>query len=447
MAFDALSEKLQAIFKKLGGKGRLTEKDVNEAMREVKMALYEADVNFKIVKDFIKTVTEKAIGGNVLESINHSAQVIKIVNDELAALLGSSQSKLTFSTRPPTVYMIVGLNGAGKTSTSGKLGLSLRKQGRNPIIAACDVYRPAAIKQLQVLCASAGLPVFEMGDKKSPVEIAKKAVAHATDKHYDTVVLDTAGRLHVNDELMQELTDMKKQVKPQEIILVLDSLTGQDAVAVASSFNDRIGIDGVILTKLDSDTRGGAALSVRSVTGKPIKYIATGEKIADLEPFFPDRMASRILGMGDVVSLVEKAQQTFDEKQAIEMEQKLRKNEFTLEDFQSQMKQVLKMGSMKSLLGMIPGMNNAQIGDLDGIDTAYKGIEAIINSMTPQERKNPQILNSSRKKRVAKGSGTSIQQVNQLIKQFDEMKKMFRDLTGSGGAGGKRKGMGKFPFM
>ncbi len=354
MAFENLSGKLQEVFKQLRGKGRLTEADVKAAMREVKIALLEADVNFKIVKGFIKKVTERAIGTEVLEGLNPGQQVIKIVNEELIDLMGTTQSRLTFANRPPTVYMMVGLQGAGKTTSSGKLAGQLRRQGRNPLLVACDVYRPAAIKQLQVVGKNYNIPVFEMGDKFSPVEISKKALEYAAEQHNDVILIDTAGRLHINEELMQELQDIKAAVKPQEILLVVDAMTGQDAVTVAESFDSQLGVDGIILTKLDGDARGGAALSVRSVTNKPIKYIGMGEKMEDLEPFYPDRMASRILGMGDVLSLIDKVQQNIDEQEALEMQKKMRSNEFTLEDFLSQMQQIKKMGPLKDLMGMIP---------------------------------------------------------------------------------------------
>ena len=355
MAFENLSNKLQDVFKQLRGKGKLTEADVKTAMREVKIALLEADVNFKIVKNFIKTVTERAVGTEVLEGLNPGQQVIKIVNEELISLMGTTQSQLTFAKRPPTVYMMVGLQGAGKTTSSGKLAGQLRKQGRNPLLVACDVYRPAAIKQLQVVGKNYNIPVFEMGDKLSPVEISKKALEYAAENRNDVILIDTAGRLHINEELMQELQDIKEVVKPQEILLVVDAMTGQDAVTVAESFDSQLGIDGIIMTKLDGDARGGAALSVRSVTNKPIKYIGMGEKMEDLEPFYPDRMASRILGMGDVLTLIDKVQQNIDEQEAKEMQKKMLSNEFTLEDFLSQMQQIKKMGPLKDLMGMIPG--------------------------------------------------------------------------------------------
>ncbi|MDR1913109.1 MAG: signal recognition particle protein [Clostridiales bacterium] len=449
MLFESLSEKLQDAFKKLRGKGRLTEKDVKDVMREVRLALLEADVNFRIVKSFIQTVTEKAIGGSVLESVTPGQQVIKIVHDEMVNLLGASHSNLTFSSKPPTVFMMVGLNGAGKTTTTGKLGVHLRKQGKKPLFAACDVYRPAAVKQLQILGNSVDIPVFEAGIDLSPEVIAKKAIDFAVDNHYDTVILDTAGRFHINEELMEELLRIKRQIRPQEILLVVDAMTGQDAVTVADTFNQSLGIDGVILSKLDSDTRGGAALSVRSVTGKPIKFAALGEKMSDLEPFYPDRMASRILGMGDVLSLVEKAQQAFDEKEAVEMEKRLRSNDFDLDDFLNQLRQIKKMGSLKSILNMIPGLGQqVKIKDLDVDDSVVNHTEAIISSMTPKERRNPTILNNSRKRRVAKGSGRSVQEVNKLLKQFEDMKRMLRDIGGMGGKSAKGRGGGKFnvPF-
>ncbi len=445
MAFENLSEKLQEVFKQLKGKGRLTEVDVKAAMREVKIALLEADVNFKIVKSFIKTVTERAIGTEVLEGLNPGQQVIKIVNEELIALMGTTQSRLTFANRPPTVYMMVGLQGAGKTTSSGKLAGQLRKQGRNPLLVACDVYRPAAIKQLQVVGKNYNIPVFEMGDQLSPVEISKKALEYAAENRNDVILIDTAGRLHINEELMQELQDIKAAVKPQEILLVVDAMTGQDAVTVAESFDSQLGVDGIILTKLDGDARGGAALSVRSVTNKPIKYIGMGEKMEDLEPFYPDRMASRILGMGDVLSLIDKVQQNIDEKEALEMQKKMVSNEFTLEDFLSQMQQIKKMGPLKDLMGMLPGMGKFNLDEaLKGVDPAKEmaRTEAIIQSMTKEERRNPSILNGPRKKRIANGSGRSIAEVNRLLKQFEEMKKMMKQMNNM--QKGKK---GKLPFF
>ena len=445
MAFENLSNKLQDVFKQLRGKGKLTEADVKTAMREVKIALLEADVNFKIVKNFIKTVTERAVGTEVLEGLNPGQQVIKIVNEELISLMGTTQSQLTFAKRPPTVYMMVGLQGAGKTTSSGKLAGQLRKQGRNPLLVACDVYRPAAIKQLQVVGKNYNIPVFEMGDKLSPVEISKKALEYAAENRNDVILIDTAGRLHINEELMQELRDIKEVVKPQEILLVVDAMTGQDAVTVAESFDSQLGIDGIIMTKLDGDARGGAALSVRSVTNKPIKYIGMGEKMEDLEPFYPDRMASRILGMGDVLTLIDKVQQNIDEQEAKEMQKKMLSNEFTLEDFLSQMQQIKKMGPLKDLMGMIPGMNKFNLDEaLNGVDPSKEmaKTEAIIQSMTREERLNPSILNGPRKKRIANGSGRSIAEVNRLLKQFEEMKKMMKQMNNM--QKGKK---GKLPFF
>lgn len=445
MAFENLSAKLQEVFKQLRGKGVLTEDDVKAAMREVKIALLEADVNFKIVKDFIKTVTERAVGVEVLQGLNPGQQVIKIVNDELITLMGSTQSRLTYSNRPPTVYMMVGLQGAGKTTSSGKLAGQLRKQGRNPLLVACDIYRPAAIKQLQVVGKNYGIPVFEMGTEVSPVEISKKALEYAAEQHHDVVLIDTAGRLHINEELMQELLDIKSTVRPQEVLLVVDAMTGQDAVTVAGSFDSQLGVDGIIMTKLDGDARGGAALSVRSVTNKPIKYIGMGEKMEDLEPFYPDRMASRILGMGDVLSLIDKVQQNIDEQEAMEMQKKMRSNDFTLEDFLSQMQQIKKMGPLKDLMGMIPGMNGLNLEKaMDGVDPAKEmvKVEAIIHSMTKEERSNPSILNGPRKKRIANGCGRSIADVNRLLKQFEEMKKMMKQMNNM--QKGKK---GKLPFF
>lgn len=453
MAFESLSNKLQQVFSNLKGKGKLTEKDVKAAMREVKLALLEADVNFKIVKDFINKVSEKAVGEDVLTGLNPAQQVIKFVNDGLVELMGSSQSKLTFSSKSPTIYMMVGLQGAGKTTTVGKLAGQLRKQGKKPLLAACDVYRPAAIKQLQVVGSTYNIPVFEMG-QGNPVEISKKAIEYANSNGHDIVIIDTAGRLHIDEELMDELVNIKNEVRPQEILLVIDAMTGQDAVNVAETFNDRLGVDGVIITKMDGDTRGGAALSVRAVTGKPIKYVGMGEKMEDLEPFYPDRMASRILGMGDVLSLIEKAQQAYDENQAKELEKKLRTLDFNLEDFLNQLQQIKKMGPLKDLLKMMPGVGGkVNIDDLNIDDNATKHIEAIIQSMTKKERQNPDILNGSRKRRIAKGSGTSIQEINKLLKQFEEMKKMMKMMNGMtkgkkgfGGLGGLGGGKFKLPF-
>jgi len=459
MAFENLGEKLQGVFKQLRSKGKLTEKDVKEAMREVRLALLEADVNFKIVKNFVNNVTEKSVGGDVLEGINPGQQVIKLVHDEMVEMMGGSISQLTFSSKPPTVYMMVGLQGAGKTTSCGKIAGILRKQGKQPLLVACDIYRPAAIKQLQVVGKTYDIPVFTLGDQQDPAHIAKEAISHAEANGNDIVIIDTAGRLHTDEELMEELSQIKKVTRPQEIILVIDAMTGQDAVNVASTFSESLGIDGIVATRLDGDTRGGAVLSVRAVTGKPVKYVGMGEKLEDMEPFYPDRMASRILGMGDVLSLVEKAQLAFDEKQAMELDQKIRQNSFTLEDFLMQMQQIKKMGSLKDIIGMIPGMNSAQLSNTDVDEKALAHVEAIIYSMTPDERHNPSLLNGSRKKRIAAGSGRTIQEVNRMLKQFTEMQKMMKQLSGGlGGPGGKKGkkglfGMGKqgggmsFPFL
>mgnify|MGYP003251150911 FL=1 len=452
MIFEGLSDKLQNAFGKLRSKGKLTEADVKTAMREVKMALLEADVNFKVVKDFVKVVQERCVGEEVLKSLTPGQMVVKIVNEELTALMGDVQSKLTYSSQPPTVIMMVGLQGAGKTTTSGKLGGYLKKDCKSPLLVACDVYRPAAIKQLQVVGEKLDLPVFAMGDQVSPVEIAKKALEHAKSHSNDVVIIDTAGRLHVDEVLMQELKDIKTQVNPQEILLVVDSMTGQDAVNVSESFNEILGIDGVVLTKLDGDTRGGAALSIRAVTQKPIKFIGMGEKLDNLEPFYPDRMASRILGMGDVLSLIEKAESALDMEKAKELGQKLKKNEMDFEDFLMQLEQVQNLGPLDKLLELVPGMGNikGQIGDLDSKGKEINRTKAIIQSMTLEERRNPQILNASRKKRIARGSGTSVQDVNRLIKQFNEMKKMMKMFQSSGMMGKMKKGgfpgMPKLPF-
>ena len=445
MAFENLSSKLQDVFKNLKGKGKLTEKDVKEALREVKLALLEADVNFKIVKEFIQKVSDKAIGEDVFNSLTPGQQVIKIVNDELIELMGTTQSKLTFSSKSPTVYMMVGLQGAGKTTTTGKLSGLLRKQGKSPLLIACDVYRPAAIKQLQIVGSTYNIPVFSMGDKQNPVDIAKAGISHAQSNGHDVVIIDTAGRLHINEQLMDELKDIKSEVRPHEILLVIDAMTGQDAVTVADTFNGQLGIDGVIVTKLDGDTRGGAALSVRYVTGKPIKYIGMGEKLEDLEPFHPDRMASRILGMGDVLSLIEKAQQAFDEDEAKELEKKMRSQDFSLEDFLSQMQQIKKMGPIKNILDMIPGVGSQlNLDEADINEKAIVHVEAIIQSMTIEERRNPAVLNGSRKKRIANGSGRSIQEVNRLLKQFEEMKKMMKQFSDMSKG---KKGKFNLPFF
>ncbi len=444
--FEGLSGKLQDTIKKFRGMARVTDKDIKEMMREIKLALLEADVNFKVVKDFISRVSERAVGQDVLESLTPGQQVIKIVHDELIELMGRVPSKVTFSPRPPTVFMMVGLNGAGKTTTSGKLANMLRKQGRNPLLAACDVYRPAAIKQLQVLGNQLGIPVFTVENSNNPVKIAKEALEHAKAKQYDLLILDTAGRLHINEELMDELENIKNTVHPHEILLVVDAMTGQDAVRVAEGFNEKLGLDGIVLTKLDGDTRGGAALSVKAVTGKPIKFAATGEKLNDIEPFYPDRMASRILGMGDVLSLIEKAQEAFDEKKALEMEKKLRTQQFTFDDFLDQMQQVRKMGPLDQVLGMLPGMNAKNMQNMQVDEKKLVRVEAIIKSMTKGERNEPHIINGSRRKRIATGSGTTIQEVNRLLKEFEEMKKLMKMMSEQGRRGGKGLGKFKMPF-
>ncbi|MBQ5501364.1 MAG: signal recognition particle protein [Selenomonas sp.] len=458
MIFESLSDRLQETFKKLRGHGKLTEDDVNEAMREVRMALLEADVNFKVVKNFIKTVKERAIGQDILETLTPAQVVIKIVDEELTNLMGGTQSRINISPNPPTIIMMAGLQGAGKTTSAGKLGLSLKKQGKRPLLVACDIYRPAAIKQLQVVGKQLDIPVFSMEQGTDAVTIAKSSIAYSQSHANDVIIIDTAGRLQIDEALMQELRDIKAEVKPHEILLVVDAMTGQESVNVAHTFNDSLGLDGVIMTKLDGDARGGAALSVKAVTGVPIKFVGMGEKLEALQPFHPDRMASRILGMGDVLSLVEKAQQTFDMEEARKMEKKLRKDEFTLDDFLSQMQQVKKLGSLENILGMIPGMGGikkqleGQDIDLDGKE--MRQIEAIIKSMTPKERADIGIINGSRRKRIAMGSGTKVQDVNKLLKQFGEMKKMMKKMKkmqkgkgfpGLGSLG--NLGLGNFPKM
>ena len=449
MIFEGLSDKLQGALSKLKSKGRLTEDDVKSAMREVKLALLEADVNFKVVKDFVKKVQERCVGQEVMQGLNPAQHVIKIVNEELTGLMGDVQSKIMISPKPPTIIMMVGLQGAGKTTTSGKLGAYFKKQGKKPLLIAGDIYRPAAIKQLQVVGEKLDIPVFSMGDKENPVNIAKAGLSHALKNNHDLVIIDTAGRLHIDEALMDELKSIKSEVKPHEILLVVDSMTGQDAVNVSESFNEALGIDGVVLTKLDGDTRGGAALSIRAVTKKPIKFIGMGEKLDDLEPFHPDRMASRILGMGDVLSLIEKAQENIDLDKAKELEQKLKKQEFDFEDLLQQMEQIENMGPLDKVLGMIPGMGNLkdQLGDVDLNGKEMKRSRAIIQSMTPDERRNPSLLNASRKKRIAKGSGTSVQDVNRIIKQLNEMKKMMKMFTGSQKSMKKRGGFAGLPFF
>lgn len=445
--FQGLSEKLQETFKRLKGKGKLKEADVNDAMREVRVALLEADVNFKVVKDFVAKVKERAIGQEVLESLSPAQYVIKIVHEEMIQLMGGATGKILISPKPPTVILLIGLQGAGKTTHAAKLANMLKKQGKRPLLVACDIYRPAAIKQLQVLGDQLNVPVFSMG-QESPPKIASESIKQAHQNGQDVVIIDTAGRLHINEELMGELRDIKATVRPHEILLVVDAMTGQDAVNVAESFHRDLGLDGVILTKLDGDTRGGAALSIKAVTGCTVKFVGLGEKMDALEPFHPDRMASRILGMGDVLTLIEKAQESFDEKKAKEMEQKLRKQEFTLDDFLDQMQQMKKMGPLSSILEMIPGVGK-QLKDvqIDEKDTSH--IEAIIRSMTTEERRKPAVIKDSRKKRIAKGSGTSVQEVGRLLKQFEQMQKMMKQFAGGGGGlgmlGGKKGKKGKKP--
>lgn len=445
MAFESLTNKLQETFKKLKGKGKLNEKDVKSAMREVKLALLEADVNYKVVKEFVSKVSERAIGSEVMESLTPGQQVIKIVNEELVSLMGNDESGINFSKTSPTKILLVGLQGAGKTTMAGKLGQYLSKQGKKPLLAACDVYRPAAIKQLQVVASQLKLPSFTMGDKNDPVDIARASVSYAVKNNNDVVIIDTAGRLQIDQDMMNEIVNIKDAVEPEEILLVVDSMTGQDAVNVAEAFNEKLDITGVILTKLDGDSRGGAALSVRSVTGKPIKFAGVGEKLTDIEVFHPDRMASRILGMGDVLSLIEKAQETIDEKKALELSKKMIKQEFTFDDFLDQMNQVKKMGSLNDLMAMIPGIDKSMLKDVKIDDKEIAHIEAIIKSMTKEERKNPLLLkNGSRKKRIALGSGTKIQEVNKVIKQFEEGQKMMKQFSGMMKKPGK--GKLKLPF-
>lgn len=442
--FGGLTEKLANAFKRFRNRGKLTEADVKEGMREVKLALLEADVNFKVVKDFIKTVTERAVGSEVLESLMPWQQVIKIVNEELIKLMGSETAKLEISSKPPTVVMMVGLQGAGKTTHTGKIASLMKSKGKNPLLVACDVYRPAAVDQLKIVGETIGIPVFSMGTKVSPVEIAKAGVLHAKKNGYDMVFIDTAGRLHIDEELMDELVNIKKATEPTEILLTVDAMTGQDAVNVAKTFNEMLDITGVVLTKMDGDTRGGAALSVKYITGKPIKFIGTGEKMDAIELFHPDRMASRILGMGDVLSLIERAEATIDEKNAREMEKKFREQSFTLDDFLDQMHQIKKMGNIEQLLGMIPGMKAGALKEAQFDEKQMARIEAIILSMTKQERERPEIINGSRRKRIAKGSGTTVEDVNKLLKQFEQMKKTMKQFASMKG----RRGIGglKLPF-
>lgn len=442
MAFEGLSDKLSAAFKRLRNKGKLNEADVKEAMREVRLALLEADVNYKVAKDFTNSVTQRAIGSQVLESLTPAQMVIKIVNEELTQLMGGQAARLASASRPPCIVMMCGLQGSGKTTHSGKLAKMLKGQGHRPLLVACDVYRPAAITQLQVVGEKAGVPVFEMGTA-DPVEIARKAVAHAKDHGNDYVILDTAGRLHIDEQLMAELKNIKERVAPQEILLVVDAMTGQDAVNVAVSFNEALGIDGVMLTKLDGDTRGGAALSVRAVTGKPIKFAGTGEKLDDIEVFHPERMASRILGMGDVMSLIEKAEQQVSMKEAEELARKMQQDRFDLNDMLEQLGQIRRMGDLKSMLGMIPGMSK-QLKDVDIDERQFGRVEAIILSMTPAERGKPEIINPARKRRIAAGSGTRVEDVNRLLKQYDSMRQLMKQMKGMGKKGGRGmlRGMG-----
>ena len=454
VAFEGLSSRLQSVFSKLRSRGKLTEDDVNEALREVRLALLEADVNFKVVKDFVARVKEQAIGQEVMKSFTPGMVVVDIVNKQLTELMGGTQSKLAKANRPPTIVMMVGLQGAGKTTTTGKLAKLLLKQNHRPLLVAADIYRPAAIKQLQVLGEQLGVPVFSLGSDVSPVEIAHRAIEQAKEQNHDYVLIDTAGRLHIDEALMDELKNIKETVQPHEILLVVDAMTGQDAVNVADSFNQQLGLTGVVLTKLDGDTRGGAALSVKAVTGTPIKFAAMGEKLDALEPFHPDRMASRILGMGDVLTLIEKAQASIDAEKAKEMERKLRKAEFTFDDFLEQMEQVKKLGPLDQLLEMMPGMNKVKgLKELKVDEKLLARISAIVKSMTKEERANPDILNPSRRKRIALGSGNSVQEVNRFIRQFEDMRKMMKQMSGMMGGKGKkgkfgklgRKGM-RFPF-
>lgn len=437
MAFEGLSSRLQEITKKIRGKARITESDLKEMLREVKLALLEADVNYKIVKEFITTIEQKALGQDVMKSLTPGQQIIKIVKDEMVELLGGTTSNINFTPNPPTVIMLVGLQGSGKTTTAGKLANLLRKQGKKPLLVACDVYRPAAIKQLQVVGSQLNIPVFANEDSKDVVHIAKQAMSVAISKLNDVIILDTAGRLHIDEELMNELKNLKSTIKPHEILLVVDSMTGQDAVNVAQSFSDALGLDGVVLTKLDGDTRGGAALSVKKITGRPIKYAATGEKLSDIEVFDPDRMAQRILGMGDVLSIIEKAEEALSEEDAIKLEKQLKKKELDLDDYLMQIRQIKKMGSLSSLLKLIPGMN--QLKDINIDDNEFSKVEAIICSMTLKEKRDPKILNASRRQRIAKGSGTSVQDINKFMKSFEMTQKMMKQMQNN--KGGMKKMM------
>ena len=451
MAFEGLTAKLNAAFKKLRGKGRLSESDIKEAMREIRLALLEADVSYKVVKDFVKSVSERCSGQDVMESLTPAQTIVKIVNEELIRLMGSENQRISISPKPPTVVMLVGLQGAGKTTNGAKLAGLFKKQGKRPLLVACDIYRPAAIKQLEVVGGQLGIPVFQMG-QENPVKIAKAAIRHAQQHGNDMVFLDTAGRLHVDEALMNELKSIKAEVQPNEILLVVDAMTGQDAVNAAQSFNEWLDIDGVMLTKLDGDARGGAALSVKAVTGKPIKFIGTGEKLGDIEPFHPDRMASRILGMGDVLTLIEKAQESFDQKQAAETAKKMMAGKLTLTDFYDQLQKMKNMGSMEEMLGMLPGVDAKALAGAKIDEKQMAHTEAIIQSMTPKERDNPSIINYSRKKRIANGCGLSVEQVNKLLKQFEAMQKMTKQLTSMARSKGKKRrgfpGLGNFklPF-
>jgi signal recognition particle subunit SRP54 len=440
--FQSLTERMNEAFKKFRNKGKLTEADVKAGMRDIKLALLEADINYKVVKDFVAKVSQRAVGTEVLESLMPAQQIVKIVNEELTALMGGTVSKLEISSSPPTVIMMCGLQGAGKTTHIGKLAALYKKQGKRPLLVACDVYRPAAIRQLEIVAEQVGVPCFQMGDREDPVKIAREGLSYAKKNGYDMVFVDTAGRLHVDETMMNELVRMKKEIHPTEILLTVDAMLGQDAVNVAQTFNDQLDITGVILTKLDGDTRGGAALSVRYVTGKPIKFVGTGEKMDAIEPFYPDRMASRILGMGDVLSLIEKAEQQYDEKKAAELEKKILESSFTLNDYLEQFQQIKKMGSMEQLLGMIPGVNTAALRDVKVDDKQIAHMEAIIKSMTTQERNKPDIINASRKRRIARGSGRSVEEVNRLLKQFDQTSKMMKQFSQMSKKGGKHR----FPF-
>lgn len=442
MAFEGLSDKLEAAFKKLRGKGKLTETDVRNAMREVRLALLEADVNYKVARDFTAKVTERAIGAQVMESLTPGQMVVKIVNEELTELMGGTRSRLASAPHPPTVVMMCGLQGVGKTTYCAKLGLMLKNQGNRPLLVACDIYRPAAIKQLQVVGEKAGVPVFEKGTA-DPVEIAREAIKLAKDQGYDYVLLDTAGRLHIDEELMDELKRVKAEIKPHEILLLIDAMTGQDAVNVATAFNEALGVDGLVLTKLDGDTRGGAALSARAVTGKPIKFIGTGEKLGDLDAFHPDRMASRILGMGDVLSLIERAETSLDEKKAMELEARLRKNKFDLNDLLNQLREMKKMGNLKEMLAMLPGVGK-QLNDVEIDERQFDRTQAIILSMTPAEREKPDLINPSRKRRIAAGCGMQVEDVNRLLKQYRDMQRMFKQFSGKG-MRKKMRRMGQLP--